>query len=132
MDNQQELQHQYKLLDSNSDYKDSKIEKSNIKVTFTLRDIETQIEYWNKKIKEMKAQVEVEKAKITNIEQFHAFVKDFDDKQLHAIGMYNDSKKIVNAFEPKIAEIEKAVQESEAEMKDITEKLGFAVPSTIA
>lgn len=79
----------------------------------------------------MSAQVALEKAKMFNIEEFHPFVKDMSDKDMLTVSMYYEAKVIVQKSEPKIKEIQDAIKDSSDEVKLITEKLGFAVPTEI-
>lgn len=67
------------------------IEKSGAKLYFSLKDIEDNIEINNKKKKEVEAKLEVEKAKMENIEHFHPEVKEYTAEQLHTAAMYKTS-----------------------------------------
>lgn len=87
--------------------KDRKIEKKGQSIFFTMKDIESNIEYNAKTRKEITAKLENEKAKKENIEHFHKEVLDLTPEELHTIHMYKESCDWVDACNKQLENLDK-------------------------
>jgi hypothetical protein len=122
----------YRLSQPNEDYKEAVIEKSGITVKFTLLEVEQHEATLAKLAKETEAQIELEKAKMANIEHFHPEVLQMSGELLTAAALYKESKTYVEKAEPKLTEIHQAMQEYAAEKDTIMKTLGFVPTSSDA
>lgn len=120
---------QYKVLEQATDYKDSKIQKSGITSTFTLREIETNRAALQKLQTELEAQIKVQDATTTNIENFHPFVKDMTMEDMHTAGMFYEARAYRDQCQKKLDEVQKLLADEAAEEETIMTTLGF-VPTT--
>ena len=117
-------------MEPDEDYAQAKIEKSGIKATFTLAQVNEHEVMLTTRRKELSAELEVEKAKMVNIEDFHPEVKDMSGVTLTAAALYKDSQMAVEKGAAKLAEYEAALKEYAAEKDHIMTTLGF-VPTAI-
>lgn len=115
--------HTYVVKEKAEDIRDSVIEKSNIKVDFTIAHYERNIADTEKTVKELKAKLNHEKLMKENIEEHHAYVKDLTAEQLHVIPQYVEACEVVRQYEPRIAEFETALAEDKAEMEVVMKML---------
>lgn len=122
--------HNYTIIESQENFKDSVIEKDNIKVNFTLKEIEHEIAERKRYILQFKLNREIQISKVSNIEEHHVEVKELSDEQLFTIHMYFEAKSAIQAFDKKIEEFEKELEERTAEQDEIYTQLGF-VKTTI-
>jgi len=116
---------EYKIKQENDNLDEVVIEKNNITAEFTLGDINEEQEALKKYLKEFKANLDVKKAAIENIESFHPFVKDYDDKKLFTIALYQDNKVKAKQYEEGIAKFTKQLEESESEVLEIIKQIGL-------
>jgi hypothetical protein len=121
-------EHTYKIVKEATDPKESVIEKSNIKVEFTIYELEAENRTIEKYLKEFGAQKLLADAKITNIEDNHPWVKDLTEEQLFTAHMYQENQAMSRVMQKKIDEYEKAQIDSAEELKDIYSQIGVAFP----
>jgi len=117
----------YKLLKSEGDVIDYVIEKSGLKSEFTIRDINSNLARMEKITKELTAQLELEKAKMENIEHFHPFLKDLSAEDLHTAWLYQEAKEYADQIPPKLKEIEEAVANDQKTIDEAKEALQLNV-----
>lgn len=110
---------QYKIIKSAEDINDAVIEKSGITVEFSLNDVERTQKYNDKQLKEIEGKYQIEKAKMVNIEENHAFVKEMSDQDLFTAGMYYEAKNFCEQAEKKIAEFKEHKSELIKELIEI-------------
>ena len=101
----QDNQFSYRLLQPNDDYRQAVIEKGGITAEFTLAEVEAMQERNKTSKKEIEAQIMLEKAKMTNIEAHHPFVKDLDGVRLTAAALYKEAKTYVEKAEPMLVSL---------------------------
>lgn len=123
---------QYKVLEPAQDYKNAKIEKSGIKSTFTLREIETNRATFQKLEKELEAQILVQDATTTNIENFHPFVKEMSMEDMHTAGMFYQARGYRDECQKKLDVVKKLLADEQAEEETIMTILGFEKTETPA
>lgn len=126
---QEQTPPQYKVLEPAQYYKDSVIEKSGIKSTFTLREIENNRDALTKTKIELEAQINVQDATTANIESFHPFVKSMTMEDLHAAGMFYEARAYRDKCREKLVTVTKILTDEAAEEEHIMTLLGF-VPTT--
>lgn len=116
---------QYKILEPKVDMevRDAKIEKLGVVVTFTFNEIEREEAALNKVLKEIRGKSDYEAAKMKNIEEHHPFVLNLSEEEMFTAHMYQDCKAIVVVSAPKIAEIEKQLQEYADEKAEIIKQI---------
>lgn len=129
---QEQQGYQYKVLEPAQDYKDSKIEKSGITSTFTLREIANNRTTLLKLQKELEAQILVQDATTTNIENFHPFVKDMSMEDMHTAGMFYEARGYRDQCQKKLDEVQKLLADEVAEEELIMQSLGFVKTDTPA
>tara|TARA_R110000868_G_scaffold9504_2_gene47160 strand:- start:1771 stop:2187 length:417 start_codon:yes stop_codon:yes gene_type:complete len=105
------------------------IEKRGHVVTFTLDQVDSHILELRKHIKEITSKCDYEKAKMTNIEEHHDYVKEMDDEKRFTVHMYQDARATVKLCEVKLKEIEKQIEEYAAEVLDIIKQVPEIGPS---
>jgi len=115
----------YKVLEEKEEPIDNIIEKGNVTVKFSMRDVEDNIRANTKLLKEWKGKLDYEKAKIKNIEEHHAFVKELTEEQCFTVHMYEEAKAFERVLVPKIAEVEESLAELELEKKAIHDQIGI-------
>lgn len=103
--------------------KDRVIEKTGHTDTFTLKDVEAAQAHYQKTLKELKAQVELDSAKMENIEHFHPEVKDYTDEQLVTAWLYQESKGRVKVYSQKAEEIEEQLKNDAEEIAEIYKQI---------
>jgi len=114
---------EYKIVDRAEDPMDSKIEKLGVVVKFSMREIEADINAFNKLIKELTATVDYNAAKMANIETYHPFVTTMSEEDLFTAHMYQDAKAIVKVGKDKMAEVQKALDDYVVEKADINSQI---------
>ena len=117
----------YKLIKEEGDVIDYVIEKRGLTSEFTIRDINSNLARMEKVTKELQAQLELEQAKMTNIEHFHPFVKDLSPEDLHTAWMYREAQEYVTQIVPKLEEIKNAVAADEKTVAEVKEALNLDV-----
>lgn len=103
--------------------KDREIIKTGHEDIFTLNQIEAAQAHYQKTLKELKAQIELDSAKMINIEHFHPEVKDYTDEQLVTAWLYQESKGRVKLYTEKAAEIEEQLAKDAEEVAEILKQI---------
>ncbi len=109
----------YRIKESNKNPKDAVIEKTGHTISFTLNQIEANTLAMEKIVTEIKAKMDYENARKSNIETHHPYVMDFTDEQLYTIHMYQEAKSMVKMAEDKLAEFEKQKESDALEVEAI-------------
>ena len=118
--------YKYEVLEKNEEnFKHSKLVKRNVDVEFTLADVESHEHQLRKQLKETEATITHRLAEMNNIEHFHPFVKEFDDKQLHTLALYAAAMFDWKKLEPIQKELANALSEYDKEKAAIYEQCGF-------
>jgi phage-related protein len=120
--------HNYKIIESKENPMESVIEKDNITVQFSLVSMTTQAEAVKKKLKELEAQLEVDKASMQNVENNHPETRNLTEKKIkeaHNIVLHTEFKTAVETITKQIEEIKQAFVDYEAELKEIEEQTGI-------
>ena len=105
------------------DPKDRVIEMRGQVVEITLSGLENTQNQRKKAIKELEAKAEHEKAKIDNIESFHPFVKEMEEKDLHTVWMYYQSKGIVKGCTEEVEKLKGWIESDEKELQEIYKQI---------
>ena len=126
------MQYKLKKLDLKADkVEDVKIPTANERVIemhgqiveLTLQGIaDTQLER-EKKVKELFAKKLLEEKKMSNIEQFHPFVKDMSDEDLHTVWMYYESKALVSSCTTEGEKIQGWIDSDAKEVEEIKKQI---------
>lgn len=114
---------QYKIIENKEDINDSVIEKIGHAIHFSMNDVKYAQEQNAKQLKELKATLEVEMAKIHNIQEHHPFVKDMSDQDLHTASMYHTASVKSKQIIDKISEFEKNEKELTEELEEIYKQI---------
>lgn len=104
-------------------HKDRIIEKRGHVVEFSISDMERNTEILKKNKKEIEAKRDFEKAKMDNIEHFHAWVKRMSEERLHTAWLYFEAKGMVGVCNEKLKEIDKQLLDDEAELAEIKKQI---------
>jgi hypothetical protein len=92
-------------------------------IEFTLQGIADTQNERSKKVKELEAKKELEEKKIKNIEEHHAFVKDFTDEDLHAMWMYYECKALVSECGKEAEKIKGYIKADNEAIEDIKKQI---------
>lgn len=103
------------------------IEKKGKVFSFSSLDVIKDLEQLNKQKKAYEAQRELNRAEMKNMEEFHPFVKELSDEDIHTAHMYWESKKMVDALDKKLPEFDDAIAETEQAIKDVEEQCGINI-----
>lgn len=116
----------YRISKKAKNYKDAVIEKKyEHTITFTLADIEAHEAKLEKLLKEIEGLLELEGAKVKNIETNHKWVKSMRTEDLVAAWLYYESMKRIEEVLPKRKEVKAQMKEYKREKKEIIAALGF-------
>lgn len=116
----------YRISKKAKDYKDAVIEKKyEHTITFTLADIEAHEAKLEKLSKEIEGLLELEGAKVKNIEANHKWVKSMKPEDLVTSWLYYESMQRIEEVLPKRAEVKKQLKEYKKEKTEIIKALGF-------
>lgn len=121
------MKYNYKIVEENENPLLSLIEKDNVTVKFTVQDSLNQAMQVRKTLKEIKAQLELDKASADNIARNHPYTAEADEKEIekaHHIVLYTKHKKEVESLTEHIKKIEDALEEHEKEMQEIEKQTG--------
>jgi patatin-like phospholipase/acyl hydrolase len=115
----------YKIIEIALDPKDSLIEKSGITVTFSLHNIEADVAYLNKALKEIEGKLGIESATMANVERTHPHIAAMTPEDLVAAFLYKQSSGFVTIAKEKIAEINKQINDYKMETEEIKAQTGI-------
>jgi uncharacterized coiled-coil DUF342 family protein len=116
----------YRISKKAKNYKDATIEKKyEHTITFSIAEIEAHEVKLEKLLKEIEGLVEVEGAKVKNIEANHKWVKTMTPQDLLTAWMYYESLHRIQEVLPKRAEVKKQMKEYKKEKAEIIKALGF-------
>tara|TARA_R110000868_G_scaffold206236_2_gene454994 strand:- start:1024 stop:1398 length:375 start_codon:yes stop_codon:yes gene_type:complete len=122
------MKHKYKILEQKDDSKETVIEKSGVKIEITLGNMERQAEEVRKIKVQLEAQIKLDKASVTNCETNYPGIEDVtedEEKRAIAITLRKGNLKEIAQFEEKLAEIDEALVEYEAEIEEIKKQTGI-------
>jgi hypothetical protein len=122
----------YSVVEKAADPLDSVIEKTGATVKFTMRQLDQADAQMQRTLKEITSQRDLEKAKMTNIENNHPEVLKMTDEQLFTAAMYQEAKRMVGMLDPKIVEFQKALDTDLAEKAVIETQCPEVVPAPVA
>jgi hypothetical protein len=118
-------QYHYRLVQPNEDHSAAVIEKSGITATFTLAEVQAMQERNKAAKREVAAQLQIERAKLVNIESHHPKVKEMAGIFLTAVALYKESLTYIAQAEPKLAQIDAAIEENAAMVADVIKQLNL-------
>lgn len=108
-----------KKLDDEGDIKDQIIEKYGYVPTFTLGQLETNIEYTKKQMKEVKGMIDLNAAKKSNYEEHHPFIMDMSDFDRYTVHAYQEAFAMVKVATQKFDELQAQLDADQQEIDDI-------------
>ena len=116
----------YRISKKAKNYKDATIEKKyEHTLTFSIADIEAHEAKLEKLLKEIEGLMELEGAKVKNIEQHHKWVKSMKPEDLLTAWLYYESLKRIQEVMPKRSEVKKQMKEYKKEKADIIKAFDF-------
>lgn len=113
----------YKIVDKKESLNDCLIEKTGHIITFTLNDVSVNTTYLEKSKSELKGQIEIESAKMANIQSNHPEISDYTDEQLSMCHTYWEAKKMSAICTMKLEEVEKQLDADEKEVSEIRRQI---------
>lgn len=117
----------YKLIENKENPEDQMIEKSGFTHEFTVTGVQTSYAQIEKAKRELKAQKELEEAKMSNIADHHPYVLELDEEKRNAVYLYHQAFATAKAVEMKMAEVEDAEAETNQALADIEEQTGLKI-----
>ena len=75
--------------------------------------------------REIAGQLKLERAKMTNIESHHPKVKEMAGVFLTAVALYKESLAYIAQAEPKLAQVEAAIEENDAMVAQVMKELNL-------
>lgn len=109
----------YRIKEDNEDPLLKVIEKTGQSYTFTLADVTAAKKYNDKQEREIRGQLEIEKAKMVNIENNHPEVAQMEGVKLVAAKIYQESKEYVEKAEKKLQEFAEAKGNMMTDLMDL-------------
>jgi DNA-binding transcriptional MerR regulator len=103
------------------------IEKSEFTHQFEAAEVIKHLTEMERKLKELKAQSDLENATLVNIESFHPFVKELSEQDLNTAKMYWESKLLKRSCDTKVEEIDALIAEYKQAISDIKEQTGLDI-----
>ncbi len=122
---------EYKIIEPNDDPKSIVIEKSGLTEQFTLAGREADIARLMKSKQAFEAQINLENAKISNIEAHHPFVKEMSEQDRFTVRMYQESLATKIGSQDLLEQTNALLAEMEVERAEITSKLGIMDPEKV-
>jgi len=116
----------YKVLESEKE-NEVLIEKSGSTHQFTVEAVKKHMAELDRIEKELTAQIELEEAKMKNVETHHEIVQQLDDLRLTAIAVYAQSKGVKDKCEKKLKEVKEAKAEYHEEIEEIKKQTGVEI-----
>lgn len=120
----------YKVLqESKDDVLQTKIEKSNFAVDFTMDKVKEHLESLDKAKKELEGNIKVHEIKVNNIEEHHEFLNEMSDEEISVAYQYHEAKAMVSGYGDKLEKVEEAIKAYGEEIKEIEKqtKLKFNI-----
>lgn len=114
---------EYQIGEAAENPQDAVINKTGFVQKFTLREVENSILLNKKSLKEIEGRITLDSAKMTNIEQNHAFVLDMSEQDLFTCHMYMEAKATVRVCNKKATELRTAIEEDILEVAEIVKQL---------
>ena len=122
----------YKVIkEDKENYLLSTILKENVEVEFNLGDVEKHKDRLVTAADELDAKARVHAAEMINLEKHNPYLKEFDAKKLHAIGMYIDALRELKQIEPTLEQYKKALADYEVEQMDIYTQCKFDITKLV-
>lgn len=114
---------EYSIKTPNADPKEVVIESRGSVVSFTLRELEQNMNALAKNKKEVEGKRTLEAARMKNVEDHHPFVLKMSGEDLVAAHMYQEAKADVKMCDDKLKEINDAIAQEEEGLGDILKQL---------
>ena len=94
---------------------------------FKMSEVKAHLDKIEKAKKELSAQIELEAAKMANVEEHHPFVKEFEGERLAAVAIYAETKTRHKVCSEKLEQIEKVEAETLADLEEVKTQTGLAL-----
>ncbi len=114
---------EYKIKSRSESPEDTIIEKTGDSVSFSIGQIMANEAELEKLRRQLQAQVDIEAAKMSNIEEHHPFVLTMSEQDMFTAHMYQGAKSIVLVGKDKIKQIEDALKSSAEEREEIKRQI---------
>lgn len=121
----------YEVSTPNDDPTLAVIHKSGITHDFTLAEVMADRQRLETHRMEISGMYAVEQAKITNILSTNPEIANVDENMLKVYYIYQRALSITAEAKEKLAEIDALITQYEAELKDISEQTGLAIPTPV-
>jgi hypothetical protein len=106
---------------------DKEIVKTGGEVKFTLRNVETDIQYLNKKKKEITAEIGIREATKKNIERTHPNIVKMTQEDLTAAYLFREATGFLSEAQKSLDRIEIGLKEYEEDLAEIEKQTGLKV-----
>ena len=101
------------------------IVKTGDKVEFSFRQIDMDIAYLEKNLKEIEGKLGIEKATMANVARTHPHIAEMSQEDLTAAYLYRGASGFVSVADEKIAEIKKQLDDYATEKEEIIKQTGI-------
>lgn len=126
------MNHTYKLKGGDEEEKkpieERQIVKEGFVAEFSLVGMKKDFMIYDKTLKELKANRDLKKQTMDNIEQHHPFVKEIPEFDRYTIHMYQEAAASYKAFDKKIAETEAEEADYRKELEEIQTQIPALAP----
>ncbi len=99
---------------------------------FRLSDAAEQMAALRKNVRQCRAQVELEEAKMNNIAHYHPEVEEMDVEKRCAVALYEQSRAVREQFQKKMGEFQGDIDSIGAELVEINRQTGEDVSAILA
>lgn len=112
-------------------FQEAVIEKTGLKVDFTMAQVYAEKADYEKRLKENKGQLVLESAKVENISRNHPFLLELTEQQLFTTALFNECKTAQERATKNIAILQEAIADYEAEIAAINKACDFPEQSPV-
>lgn len=95
---------------------------------FTMSQVNSNLVELNKAERELSSQIELENAKMTNVENHHEIVKELEDEKMNAVAVFYSAKLMRDACQKKLEQVIAMKEELAKDLEQIKEQTGAVLP----
>jgi predicted RNase H-like nuclease (RuvC/YqgF family) len=116
---------QYKLLEGEG--LESKVQKSEFTVDFSLQDVKTSYEKIQQMIKELESKKKIEDASMKNVEGNHDIIGKLNDQEIVAVYLWQEAKNRSIICQEEIDKLNKHLENYDKELEEVKNQLGIDI-----
>lgn len=111
--------------ENKDDFRESVIERANVRSEFTLKMVEEHEADLKKFEKELESQISLCQATVDNIFRNHEWLKEMDEEKLHHAWMLKQNLDVIGEAEPKLEQVKDQLAQYAELLATVYKKFGF-------